>query len=228
MKKVIFEGVVNDVKFDNVEAYNKAVAEAIAEGEEVRASTKTKMVEEPDPEAKNVRAELANILFPGIGTADELTDNMFKDIDEIHDIYFSSDHDIDAMVDDKVYKEIQKMDEGGRAMYEEDLGQVIKFIADYKTETNNKIEAIVRMVEAAYDRVRRMDSDIKELQKYLQAAEKLSVYYTRSMQKLMALQNETEEEDIPEEDEHEQAIAKLLSLCENIFPDYKKHFDANK
>ena len=48
MKKVIFEGTVDGVKFDNVKDYNEAVTKAIAEGKNVQASSNTKVVDTAD------------------------------------------------------------------------------------------------------------------------------------------------------------------------------------
>lgn len=223
MKKVIFEGVVNDVKFDNVEDYNMAITKAVARGEEVHASTQTKMVDEPEKSEVDY-TKRANILFPGLGTSDVLTEQMFHDLDEY-----------DLNVGD-VYEELNAMDEGELSMYEEDLGKVYKFISDYQTETSNRIEAVAKMIDNITQRyqaqLKKLTSDKHNLEDALHVANKLNLYYTESAKML----DEVRHEDDKEEDERpesvnldrEQAIAKLLNLCESIFPDYKKHFDSNK
>lgn len=48
MKKIVFEGIVNDAKYDNVDDYNKAVQEAINGGLNVKASSKTEIIDVPD------------------------------------------------------------------------------------------------------------------------------------------------------------------------------------
>ena len=117
MKKVIFEGVVNDVKFDNVEDYNKAITKAVARGEEVHANTQTKMVDEPEkPEVDYTKR--ANILFPGLGASDVLTEQMFTDVDKIYkEICDMDEDDMSALVADTVYEELCDMDEDELGMY---------------------------------------------------------------------------------------------------------------
>lgn len=45
MKKTVFEGIVNGTKYNNVNDYNEAVKTAIDSGENVKASSKTEIVE---------------------------------------------------------------------------------------------------------------------------------------------------------------------------------------
>ena len=60
MKKTIFEGIVNGVKFDNVKDYNDAITKAIATGEPIQASSNTKTVDElPNGAGQDIS------LFPG-------------------------------------------------------------------------------------------------------------------------------------------------------------------
>lgn len=236
MKKVIFEGVVNGVKFDNVEDYNKAITKAVARGEEVHASTQTKMVDEPEKSEVDY-TKRANILFPGLGTSDVLTEQMFTDVDKIYkEICDMDEDDMSALVADTVYEELCDMDEDELGMYEEDLGKICGFISDYQTETSNKIGATTQMIDNITQRyqaqLKKLTSDKQNLEDALHVANKLNLYYTESAKML----DEVRHEDDKEEDERpepvnldrEQAIAKLLNLCESIFPDYKKHFDSNK
>lgn len=223
MKKVIFEGVVNDVKFDNVEDYNMAITKAVARGEEVHACTQTKMVDEPEKSEVDY-TKRANILFPGLGASDVLTEQMFHDLDEY-----------DLNVND-VYEELNAMDEDELSMYEEDLGKVCKFISDYQTETSNRIEAVAKMIDNITQRyqaqLKKLTSDKQNFEDALHVANKLNLYYTESAKMLDEVRHEDDkEEDVRPESvnlDREQAITKLLNLCESIFPDYKKHFDSNK
>lgn len=236
MKKVIFEGVVNDVKFDNVEDYNMAITKAVARGEEVHASTQTKMVDEPEKSEVDY-AKRANILFPGLGASDVLTEQMFTDVDKITKELDDMDEDgISALVADTVYKELDAMDEDELGMYEEDLGKVFKFISDYQTETSNRIEAVAKMIDNITQRyqaqLKKLTSDKQNLEDAIHVANKLNLYYKESAKMLDEVRHEGDKvEDARPEPvnlDHEQAIAKLLNLCESIFPDYKKHFDSNK
>lgn len=236
MKKVIFEGVVNGVKFDNVEDYNKAITKAVARGEEVHANTQTKMVDEPEKSEVDY-TKRANILFPGLGASDVLTEQMFTDVDKSYkEICDMDEDDMSALVADTVYEELCDMDEDELGMYEEDLGKICEFISDYQTETSNKIGATTQMIDNITQRyqaqLKKLTSDKQNLEDALHVANKLNLYYTESAKML----DEVRHEDDKEEDERpepvnldrEQAIAKLLNLCESIFPDYKKHFDSNK
>ena len=54
MKKTVFEGIVNDIKYDNVDDYNKAVQEAINDGLNVKASSKTEIIDVQD-ESENTK-----------------------------------------------------------------------------------------------------------------------------------------------------------------------------
>ena len=67
MKKTVFEGIVNDVKYDSVEGYNKAIQEAIANGGDVKASSKTEIVDEPTEEhpLKKLPTDLEELLSLG-------------------------------------------------------------------------------------------------------------------------------------------------------------------
>ncbi len=67
MKKTVFEGIVNDVKYDSVEGYNKAIQEAIANGGDVKASSKTEIVDEPAEEhpLKKLPTDLEELLSLG-------------------------------------------------------------------------------------------------------------------------------------------------------------------
>lgn len=67
MKKTVFEGIVNDVKYDSVEDYNKAIQEAIANGGDVKASSKTEIVGEPTEEhpLKKLPTDLEELLSLG-------------------------------------------------------------------------------------------------------------------------------------------------------------------
>ena len=53
VKKTVFEGVVNGVKFDNVNEYNKHIAQLMDIGEPVNASTKTITIDEDVKEVAN-------------------------------------------------------------------------------------------------------------------------------------------------------------------------------
>ena len=67
MKKTVFEGIVNDVKYDSVEGYNKAIQEAIANGGDVKASSKTEIVDESAEEhpLKKLPTDLEELLSLG-------------------------------------------------------------------------------------------------------------------------------------------------------------------
>ena len=141
-----------------------------------------------------------------------------------------------ALVADTVYEELCDMDEDELGMYEEDLGKVCKFISDYQTETSNKIGATTQMIDNITQRyqaqLKKLTSDKQNLEDALHVANKLNIYYTESAKMLDEVRHEgdKEEDERPEPVnlDREQAIAKLLNLCESIFPDYKKHFDSNK
>ena len=49
MKKVVFKGIINGKEFDNVKDYNKAMSELLVSGKSVSASSKTEIVDEPEP-----------------------------------------------------------------------------------------------------------------------------------------------------------------------------------
>lgn len=49
MKKVVFKGIINGKEFDNVKDYNKAMSELLVGGKSVSASSKTEIVDEPEP-----------------------------------------------------------------------------------------------------------------------------------------------------------------------------------
>lgn len=57
MKKTIFEGIVNGTKYDNVDDYNKAVQAAINEGQNVEASSSTKIIECEDDDCECKKCE---------------------------------------------------------------------------------------------------------------------------------------------------------------------------
>ena len=79
MKKVIFEGFIDGVKFDNIKDYNEAVTKAIAEGKNVQASSNTKVVNTEDEdenkeetcecgcgcECKQCKCQKPNLTLPG-------------------------------------------------------------------------------------------------------------------------------------------------------------------
>ena len=50
MKKVVFKGVINGEEFDNVQDYNKKMADLISSGETIDAHSETNIKEEPETE----------------------------------------------------------------------------------------------------------------------------------------------------------------------------------
>lgn len=62
-KKAVFKGTVNGKSFDNVDAYNKAVTEAIKSGAEINASTSFSYVDKSEPiEIKDDKEESVDLL----------------------------------------------------------------------------------------------------------------------------------------------------------------------
>jgi hypothetical protein len=90
MKKVIFEGVVNGKKFDNIQDYNDEMKRLINQGAtDIQASSNTRVVSEPEEEKKEQELEEfdPNVFLPYFNSSAQAyyLDTLVSDDDKINE-----------------------------------------------------------------------------------------------------------------------------------------------
>ena len=161
MKKTIFEGTVNGAKFDNVQDYNNAIAQAIAKGEPINASSNTRTADEVH--------ELAGgpdiiSLFPGFGhcaALDSLDTDFIKAGLEIPSEQF--DKSVLDLLNEKITPTINKMNKADATRYKSLVEGIMAHLGKISSEyercghdldarlekLNKEIEALEQDAETA-------------------------------------------------------------------------------
>lgn len=160
MKKTIFEGTVNGAKFDNVQDYNNAIAQAIAKGEPINASSNTRTADEIQEPV--VGQDIS--LFPGFAhcaSLDSLDTDFIKAGLEIPSEQF--DKAVLDLLDEKIIPAIDKMNKADATRYktlvEGIMAHLGKISSEYEQygrdldarleKLNKEIEVLARNAEAA-------------------------------------------------------------------------------
>lgn len=160
MKKTIFEGVVNGAKFDNVQDYNNAIAQAIANGEPINASSNTRTADE----VQDAPAGQDISLFPGFAhcaSLDSLDMDFIKAGLEIPDEQFNES--VLKLLNEKIIPAIGKMSQSDAIRYKTLIDGIMSHLGKISSEyehygkdldarldkLNKEIEELARNAEAA-------------------------------------------------------------------------------
>ena len=153
MKKTVFEGIVNDVKYDSVEGYNKAIQEAIANGGDVRASSKTEIVDEPAEEhpLKKLPTDLEELL--SLGQVD-----LERQLIELKES-FANGSDVYKNNSVQVLEKLQQLTK----RLKEELASGIDALEVRKSEIDQQIEKLEKQCEALEAQMDKLDAQYEEI-----------------------------------------------------------------
>ena len=153
MKKTVFEGIVNDVKYDSVEGYNKAIQEAIANGGDVRASSKTEIVDEPAEEhpLKKLPTDLEELLSLGQVDLEQQLIELKKSFANGSDVYKNNSVQV-----------LEKLQQLTKRLKEE-LGSGIDALEVRKSEIDQQIEKLEKQCEALEAQMDKLDAQYEEI-----------------------------------------------------------------
>ena len=153
MKKTVFEGIVNDVKYDSVEGYNKAIQEAIANGGDVKASSKTEIVDEPTEEhpLKKLPTDLEELL--SLGQVD-----LERQLIELKES-FANSSDVYKNNSVQVLEKLQQLTKRLR----EELVSGIDALEVRKSEIDQQIEKLEKQCEALEAQMDKLDAQYEEI-----------------------------------------------------------------
>lgn len=142
-KKTVFEGVINGVKFDNVQDYNSTLTRLLAAGEEITASTSTRSEGvgcnccECECECEHNEAETV-MMLPGciIGRDNDksyvdsyVSDNAIADKQSFEELEDELANNMEGVIE-----KIHKMDRAALEGYLKDVNEVLGVInTDYKS-----------------------------------------------------------------------------------------------
>ena len=152
MKKTIFEGTVNGTKFDNVQDYNNAIAQAIAKGEPINASSNTRTTDEI--QESSVGQDIS--LFPGFAhcaSLDSLDMDFIKAGLEIPSEQF--DKSVLDLFNKKIIPAIDKMNKVDAIQYKSliegimaHLGKISSEYEQYGHDLDARLEKLNKEIEA--------------------------------------------------------------------------------
>ena len=153
MKKTVFEGIVNDVKYDSVEGYNKAIQEAIANGGDVKASSKTEIVDEPAEEnpLKKLPTDLEELLSLGQLDLEHQLIELKKSFANGSDVYKNNSVQV-----------LEKLQQLTKRLKEE-LVSGIDALEVRKSEIDQQIEKPEKQCEALEAQMEKLDRQYDEL-----------------------------------------------------------------
>ena len=153
MKKTVFEGIVNDVKYDSVEGYNKAIQEAIANGGDVKASSKTEIVDEPTEEhpLKKLPTDLEELL--SLGQMD--LEHQLIELKES----FANGSDVYKNNSVQVLEKLQQLTK----RLKEELVSGIDALEVRKSEIDQQIEKLEKQCEALESQMDKLDAQYEEI-----------------------------------------------------------------
>ena len=160
MKKTIFEGTVNGAKFDNVQDYNNAIAQAIAKGEPIDASSNTRTADKIHELSEG--PDIIS-LFPGFAhcSLDSLDTDFIKAGLEIPSEQF--DKSVLDLLNEKITPTINKMNKADATRYKSLVEGIMAHLGKISSEyercghdldarlekLNKEIEALTQDAEAA-------------------------------------------------------------------------------
>ena len=153
MKKTVFEGIVNDVKYDSVEGYNKAIQEAIANGGDVKASSKTEIVDEPAEEhpLKKLPTDLEELL--SLGQVD--LEHQLIELKES----FANGSDVYKNNSVQVLEKLQQLTK----RLKEELVSGIDALEAQMGEIDQQIEKLEKQCEALEAQMDKLDAQYEEI-----------------------------------------------------------------
>lgn len=153
MKKTVFEGIVNEVKYDSVEDYNKAIQEALANGGDVKASSKTEIVDEPTEEnpLKKLPTDLEELL--SLGQVD-----LERQLIELKES-FANGSDVYKNNSVQVLEKLQQLTKRLR----EELVNGIDALEAQMGEIDQQIEKLEKQCEALEAQMDKLDAQYEEI-----------------------------------------------------------------
>lgn len=231
MKRTVFEGTINGVKYDNVNEYNQAMVEALKSGQPVEASTNTKTIdtEDPQPESKPVEATIPEIdedaearmmmvAYPGFAHCldGRNLDEAFLEANiNVDPEKFSED--CKKLATTIIPKIINQMTSETLENYESDLSLIIEHLKEMKDERQKKKEALAQRIKQLQEQY---DKNLAELA----LTDCVQNLYYDLKEVTDAIVDDRKQEAIPVKENDEtympDGMCGWIKLAKEIFPDF--------
>lgn len=160
MKKVVFKGIVNDKKFDNIDDYNKEMSRLVGEGASISASSSTQIVDEPEVVKEEPVKEDKAAVERYVSILDSILSPYFGEGPYYLDVV-SGDEELDKKALDKVRlnlamakAELEKVLDKEHFSLDEALEAMSRYksIRDNIVEDSYQNETIIRDLEQEIER----------------------------------------------------------------------------